>query len=86
VNSLTLNQLIGTIQNVQADQTLLVSWGGFKSSVDRETAVQFFRMLLWDQEMLIDELLDHHDKLDPNLRAELPLKRIWRLAAQDEAE
>ncbi len=31
-----LDQLVGTMQNVQADQGLLVCWGGFKPTVKRE--------------------------------------------------
>ena len=85
-DSPTLNQLIGTMQNVQADQGLLVSWGGFKSSVDREVPTQFFRVRLWDQETLINEFLGIYDKLDADLRAEVPVKRIWSLAAQEEEE
>jgi restriction system protein len=84
VDSPTLNQLIGSMQNVQANQGLLVSWGGFKTSVDREVATQFFRVRLWDQDALIDQILEHYDKLDEDLRAELPLKRVWTIAAQDE--
>jgi len=42
----TLDQLIGVMQNVQASHGLLVSWGGFKSSVDKEEATQFFRVRL----------------------------------------
>lgn len=80
----TLNQLIGTMQNVNADQGLLVSWGGFKSSVDKERARHFFKVRLWDQDILIDQLLEYHDKLDEDLKAELPLKRIWTVAAQEE--
>jgi len=80
----TLDQLIGTMQNVQADQGLLVAWGGFKTSVEKETAHHFFRVRLWDQDALIDELLEHYDKLDEDLRAELPLKRIWTVAVQEE--
>ena len=76
----TLDQLIGTMQNVQAKQGLLVSWGGFKSSVDREEANQFFRVRLWDQKDLIEQLLKHYDKLDADIRAELPLKQIWTVA------
>ena len=38
----TLDQLIGAIHNFGADQGLLVSWGGFKQSVERERANQFF--------------------------------------------
>jgi restriction system protein len=80
----TLDQLIGTMQNVQADQGLLVSWGGFKSSVDREVASQFFRVRLWDQDALIKELLDNYSQLDEDLRAEIPLKRIWTVATQED--
>ena len=34
------------MQNVQAEQGLPVSWGGFKNTVDKETATQFFRVRL----------------------------------------
>ena len=80
----TLDQLIGVMQNVQADQGLLVSWGGFKTSVDREKATQFFRVRLWDQDALIGQILANYDKLDDDLRAELPLKRIWTVAEQED--
>lgn len=76
----TLDQLIGTMQNVQASHGLLVSWGGFKSSVDKEEATQFFRVRLWDQGDLINQVLTHYDKLDDDIRTELPLKRIWVVA------
>lgn len=84
VDSPTVNQLIGTMQNVQADQGLFVAWGGFKQSVDREVPAQFFRVRLWDQDDLIGKLLASYDKLDADLRAELPLKRIWAVAAPDQ--
>lgn len=80
VDSPTLNQLIGSMQNVQADQGLLVSWGGFKSSIDREIPAQFFRVRLWDQDDLVDALLSNYDKLDEDLRTDIPLKRIWTVA------
>jgi len=86
VDSPTLNQLIGAMQNVQADQGLLVSWGGFKSSVDKEVPVQFFRVRLWDQNAIIAELLANYERLDEDLRAELPLKRIWTIAMPDDEE
>ncbi len=76
----TLDQLIGVMQNVQASHGLLVSWGGFKSSVDKEEATQFFRVRLWDQGDLINQVLTHYDKLDEDIRTELPLKRIWVIA------
>ena len=83
VERVVLDQLIGTMQNFQADQGLLVSWGGFKQSVERERASQFFRVRLWNRNDLIQNLLAHYDKLDEDLRSELPLKRIWTITAPE---
>jgi restriction system protein len=76
----TLDQLIGTMQNVGAKNGLLVSWGGFKQTIRREEPSQFFRVRLWDQSRLITEILECYDRLDEELRAELPLKRVWTVA------
>ena len=84
VDSQTMNQLIGSMQNVQAAQGLLVSWDGFKQSVDKEVPVQFFRVRFWNRDDLIGQLLESYDRLDPDLRADLPLKRIWAVAATSE--
>jgi len=80
----TLSGLMGAMSSVQADQGLLVSWGGFKSSVSREEANVFFRVRLWDQSDLIEEILRHYNDLDETLRTELPLKRIWTVSLSDE--
>lgn len=86
VDSPTLNQLIGTMQNVQAEQGLLVSWGGFKSSINKEIPAQFFRVRLWDQDELLNEMLSIYDKLDEDFRAEIPVKRIWTVTSQEGEE
>jgi restriction system protein len=57
-----------------APQGLFVAWGGFKGNVQKELAQSFFKVRLWTQKEL----------LDPDLKAELPLKRIWTVAAQEE--
>lgn len=80
----TLDQLIGVMQNFQASHGLLVSWGGFKSSVDKEEASQFFRVRLWDQGDLIDQVLANYHRLDETMRTELPLKQVWVVAASGE--
>lgn len=82
----TLQQLIGAMQNVGAAQGLLVSWGGFKSSVDKDVPNQFFRVRLWDQDALIDELLTHYETLDEIFKTDLPLKRIWAFAEREDFE
>lgn len=78
-----LDQLVGTMQHVGADQGLLVCWGGFKPTILREVPRLFFKVRTWDQNDLIDQFLAVYDKLDEDLRAELPLKRIWAVAAQE---
>jgi len=80
----TLDQLLGAMQNFHADQGLLVSWGGFKVSVDKEKPMQFFRVRLWDRDDLIDQLIEYYDRLDDDIRADLPLKRIWSIAQVDD--
>jgi restriction system protein len=81
----TFSQLLGTMQSTGADQGLLVAWGGFKSSVEREVPRNFFKVRFWDQKALLDQLFLHYDALDEEIRAELPLKRIWTVVP-DEAD
>ena len=78
-----MDRLVGTMNNVRADHGLLVSWGGFKQSVEKERATQFFRVRLWNRNELIENLLTHYDKLDADIRSELPLKRIWTITTPD---
>lgn len=82
----TFSQLLGTMQAVGADQGLLVSWGGFKSSVEREVPRHFFKVRLWDQKKLLDQLFQHYDQLDEEIRAEIPLRRIWTVVPDDADE
>jgi restriction system protein len=45
-------------------------------------APSFFRLRLWTQKELLEQLFLHYDQLDPDIKAELPLKRIWIVASQ----
>jgi restriction system protein len=72
--------LIGAMQSVQADYGLFVSWSDFKVTVNREEAAKFFKVRLWNQRDLVNQLLENYDKLDQDIRAEIPLKRIWLVA------
>lgn len=75
----TLDQLIGTMSNYNADYGLLVSWSGFKSSVIKEIPKQFFKVRLWDSKKVIEEIFNNYDRLDDKIKAEIPLKRVWML-------
>ena len=79
-----VNQLMGAMKKVQATEGLFVSWSGFKANVHKEVSPSFFTVRLWTQKELLEQLFAHYDQLDEDLKAELPLKRIWTVAAQDE--
>jgi restriction system protein len=80
----TLDQLIGTMQHVNADHGLLVSWGGFTRNAQRELPSQYFKVRLWGRDELLDAIFEHYDNLDEEIKAEIPLKRIWTIATTDD--
>lgn len=79
-----LDKLLGAMTKFNADQGLFVAWGGFKNNVQKEMATQFFRLRLWSQKELLEQLFEQYERLDDDLKAELPLKRVWMVAAQDD--
>lgn len=80
----TVDKLLGAVSKFGAQEGLFVSWSGFKPNVQKELAASFFRVRLWTQKDLLEALFLHYDQLDSDLKAELPLKRIWTVAAQDQ--
>lgn len=80
----TVDKLLGAMTKFGAQEGLFVSWSGFKSNVQKELAGSFFRLRLWSQSDLLEALFANYGKLDPDIRAEMPLKQIWTVAAQDE--
>lgn len=74
---MVLDQLGGVMKNFGAEYGLLVSWSGFKSSVTSETAKQFFDIRLWTHKEVIEEFLKHYDQMDEEMKAFIPLKKIW---------
>lgn len=80
----TVDKLLGAVSKFGANEGLFVSWSGFKGTVQKELASSFFKVRLWSQKELLEQLFAHYDKLDEDLRAELPLKRIWTVAAQED--
>jgi restriction system protein len=79
----TVDKLLGAVTKFGAHEGLFVSWSGFKSNVQKELAPSFFRVRLWTQKELLEQLFAHYEHPDEDLKAELPLKRIWTVAAQD---
>lgn len=81
-----VDKLLGAMTKFNADQGLFVAWGGFKGNVQKELAAQFFRLRLWTQKELLEQLFEQYERLDEDLKAELPLKRVWMVASQDEVD
>jgi restriction system protein len=77
-----LRELQGTMQTFQAQQGLLVCWGGFKASVVREARMSFFSVRLWNSTDLIDAVLRNYDRLPAEFKGELPMKKIWALVLE----
>lgn len=84
VDVTVLRGLQGSMSTFGADHGLLVSWGGFKPTAIKEAATHHFKIRLWDSGEVLSELLRVYDKLDVDMRAELPLKRIWTLADEED--
>jgi restriction system protein len=80
-----LRELQGVLKTFGAGHGLLVSWGGFKASVIQEGRKSYFEVRLWDADDLVDAILEHYDALPADLRAELPLKRIWTLVPAEDS-
>ena len=72
------------MQKVRAEQGLLVSWGGFNNQCIKEARDAFFSIRLWDQGDLLGAVFQYYERFDDELRAELPLKKIWALVTEAE--
>lgn len=79
-----LRELQGVMSKVRAEQGLLVSWGGLTNQAQQEARDAFFSIRLWDQGSLLEEIFKYYEKFDDELKAELPLKRMWGLVVEEE--
>jgi len=51
----------------------------------KEAQNVFFSIRLWDQGALFDDISKYYEKFADELKAELPLKRIWTLVQKNES-
>lgn len=78
-----LRELRGVMQDFKADQGLLVAWGGFKRTVRADARKTFFELRLWDAGDVVENVLRYYEKFPEELKADLPLKRIWILVQEE---
>ncbi len=80
----TFNELLGVMSKYKTQQGLFVSWSGYTKAVLQDAKKEHFSIRLWDQGDLVDAILAYYEHLDEEIRAELPLKRIWVLVRDEE--
>lgn len=78
------NELLGVMSKYKTQQGLFVAWSGYTKAVLQDAKKEHFSLRLWDQGDLVDALLANYENLDDEIKAELPLKRIWVLVREEE--
>lgn len=78
-----LQGLLGCVADTHAEHGLLVSWSGFTGAVRQRANELYFRVRLWDREQILDALFSVYERLPEEIRAELPLQRVWALVPDE---
>ena len=78
-----LRELQGVMRQYNADQGLLVAWGGVTKALAREAQRLFFEIRIWDSGDIIRTLQNNYNRVSEAFRADLPLKRIWTLSEEE---
>lgn len=79
-----LRELQGVMRKVKAELGLLVSWSGFNNKVLSEAKEEFFFIRLWTADDILENIFKYYDKFSDEFKAELPLKRFWRLVDDED--
>jgi restriction system protein len=77
VSDTVLQQLNGAIHRFQADQALLVTFGGVTGPARTYLETQYFNIRVWTIDDIIKSIYKHYPSLDNEMKARLPLKQIW---------
>ena len=83
VSDTVLQQLNGAIHRYQADQALLVTFGGVTGPAKTYLETQYFNIRVWTMGDIIKEIYRNYHALDSEMRARLPLKQIWVPFSED---
>ena len=77
VSDTVLQQLNGAIHRYQADQALLVTFGGVTAPARTYLETQYFNIRVWTLDDILKSVYQHYSVLPTELKARLPLKQIW---------
>lgn len=78
-----VDRLRGALDKFGADQGVLVSLNGYKAGLKKQCREAFFKIRLWDQNDLIEELFKVYDKLPEAIQGEIPLQQAWSLVVKE---
>ncbi|MGB3414148.1 MAG: restriction endonuclease [Microbacteriaceae bacterium] len=74
-----VQQLHGSIQRNDAEQGLLVAFGGLTKQAQTWLAGERFRIAVWDADDIIQQIFETYTDLPEAIRSKLPLKNAWVL-------
>jgi restriction system protein len=77
VSDVVLQQLNGAILRYNADQALLVTFGGVTAPARAYLESQYFKVRVWTMADILNKIFEHYEVLPSELKARLPLKQIW---------
>jgi restriction system protein len=77
VSDQVLQQLNGAIHRFQADQALLVTFGGVTAPARTYLQTQYFNIQVWTMEDILNSIYRNYSVLPNEMKARLPLKQIW---------
>ena len=77
VSDVVLQHLNGAIHSYQADQALLVTFGGVTGPAKAYLESQYFNIRVWTMGDIRNQIYKHYERLDSEMKTQLPLKQIW---------
>lgn len=77
VSDSVLQQLNGAVKRYDADQALLVTFGGVTGPAKSYLESQYFSVRVWTLADILGKVYEHYSTLPNELKAKLPLKQIW---------
>jgi len=79
IGSEVVAQLNGLVSTHGADYGLLATWTGLSKPARDAVKHQRFRVKVWDSTDVIDALQRNYERLPEDIRARVPLQRVWML-------
>jgi restriction system protein len=76
-----VQRLQGAMGTIGAEQALLVAFGGVNKAAGDLLNNQQFKVKVWDADILVQVLLEEYERLEPEIRELIPLRRTWTLTS-----